>query len=104
MLIIRGVNVFPSQIEQVLFEIEGVEPHYQLVIERIDQLDALEVQVEMNENLFSDKIKNLERAEQTIAHKLYSALAIHAKVTLVEPKTITRSEGKAKRIIDNRQI
>ena len=104
MLIIRGVNVFPSQIEQVLFEIEGVEPHYQLVIERIDQLDDLEVQVEMNENLFSDEIKNLEKAEQTIAHKLYSALAIHAKVTLVEPKTISRSEGKAKRIIDNRQI
>lgn len=104
MLIIRGVNVFPSQIEQVLFEIEGVEPHYQLVIERIDRLDDLEVQVEMNENLFSDKIKNLEKAEQNIAHKLYSALAIHAKVTLVEPKTISRSEGKAKRIIDNRQM
>lgn len=104
MLIIRGVNVFPSQIEQVLFEVEGVEPHYQLIIERNGRLDDLEVQVEMNEKLFSDEIKNLEKVEQTIAHKLYAALSIHAKVKLVEQKSIPRSEGKAKRIIDKRQI
>jgi phenylacetate-CoA ligase len=104
MLIIRGVNVFPSQIEQVLFEIEGVEPHYQLVIERHGQLDDLEVQVEMNESLFSDEIKNLEKVERRIAHKLHSTLNINASVKLVEPKSIPRSEGKAKRIIDNRRI
>jgi phenylacetate-CoA ligase len=104
MLIIRGVNVFPSQIEQVLFEIEGVEPHYQLVIERQGQLDALEIQVEMNERLFSDEIKNLEKIEQKIAHKLYSTLSIHARVRLVEQKSIPRSEGKAVRVIDKRQI
>jgi phenylacetate-CoA ligase len=104
MLIIRGVNVFPSQIEQVLFEVEGVEPHYQLVIERNGRLDDLEVQVEMNEKIFSDEIKNLEKVEQTIAHKLSAALSIHAKVKLVEQKSIPRSEGKAKRIIDKRQI
>ena len=104
MLIIRGVNVFPSQIEQVLFEVEGVEPHYQLVIERNGQLDDLEVQVEMNERLFSDEIKNLEKIEQKMAHKLYSTLSIHAKVKLVEQKSIPRSEGKAKRIIDKRKL
>jgi len=104
MLIIRGVNVFPSQIEQVLFEIEGVEPHYQLVIERNGQLDDLEVQVEMNESLFSDEIKNLEKIEQKIEHRLQSTLSIHANVKLVEQKSIPRSEGKAKRVIDKRQI
>jgi len=104
MLIIRGVNVFPSQIEQVLFEIEGVEPHYQLIIERHGQLDDLEVQVEMNDQLFSDEIKKLEQIEKTIAHKLHATLAIHARVKLVEQKSIPRSEGKAKRIIDKRQI
>jgi len=104
MLIIRGVNVFPSQIEQVLFDIEGVEPHYQLVIQRQGQLDALEIQVEMNENLFSDEIKNLEKIEQKIAHELYSTLSIHARVRLVEQKSIPRSEGKAIRVIDKRQI
>jgi len=104
MLIIRGVNVFPSQIEQVLFEIEGVEPHYQLVIERNGQLDDLEVQVEMNESLFSDEIKNLEKIEQKIEHRLHSTLSIHANVKLVEQKSLPRSEGKAKRVIDKRQI
>ncbi len=104
MLIIRGVNVFPSQIEQVLLQVEGVEPHYQLVVERKDRLDYLEVQVEMNESLFSDEIKNLESMEKTIEQKLYSALGIHTKVKLVEPKAIARSEGKAKRIIDKRVI
>jgi phenylacetate-CoA ligase len=104
MLIIRGVNVFPSQIEEVLLKVEGIEPHYQILIDRKGQLDSIEVQVEMNEKLFSDEIKDLERAEQTIERALYSTLGIHSKVKLVEPKSIPRSEGKAKRVIDRRKI
>jgi len=103
MLIIRGVNVFPSQIEEVILKVEGTEPHYQLVVERRDQLDELEVQVEMNEKVFSDEIKGLERMERRIEEELYASLNIHTRVRLVEPKTIARSEGKAKRIIDKRQ-
>jgi phenylacetate-CoA ligase len=104
MLIIRGVNVFPSQIEEVLLRMEGVEPQYQLVVERRDNLDYLEVQVEVSDTIFSDEIKNLERREKEIEKELHEALLIHAKVKLVEPKTIARSEGKAKRIIDKRVI
>ncbi len=104
MLIIRGVNVFPSQIEDVILAIEGVEPHYQLIVERRDQLDELEVQVEMNEKLFSDEIGRLEKTERLIEAKLYATLNIHTTVKLVEPKSITRSEGKAKRVIDKRKI
>ena len=104
MLIIRGVNVFPSQIEEIILKVEGTEPHYQLVVERRDQLDELEVQVEMNEKVFSDEIRGLERIERRIEEELYAALNIHTRVRLVEPKTIARSEGKAKRIIDKRQV
>lgn len=104
MLIIRGVNVFPSQIEEVLIRIEGVEPHYQIVVERIGSLDELEVQVEMNENLISDEIKGLEILESKIRSEIESMLGIKVAVKLVEPKTITRSEGKAKRVIDKREI
>jgi phenylacetate-CoA ligase len=103
MLIVRGVNVFPSQIEEVLLKIEGVEPHYQLVIERKEQLDSIEVRVEMNERLFSDEIKNLERMERRISESLYATLGIHSRVKLVEPKSIPRSEGKAQRVVDKRQ-
>jgi len=102
MLIIRGVNVFPSQIEEVILTVEGVEPHYQIIVERRDQLDELEVQVEMNEKVFSDEIRNLERTERSIEEQLYATLNIHTRVKLVEPKSIARSEGKAKRIIDKR--
>ncbi len=104
MLIIRGVNVFPSQIEEVLLKAEGIEPHYQLIVERKDNLDYLEVQVEMNEKLFSDEIKNLENTERLLESQLHATLNIHTKVKLVEPKSIPRSEGKAKRIIDKRKI
>lgn len=104
MMIIRGVNVFPSQIEEILLKIDGVEPHYQLIIDRKDQLDILEVQVEMSSKLFSDEIKNLSQTEKMIEKELYATLNIHTKVTLVEPKTIPRSEGKAKRVIDKRVI
>ncbi len=102
MIIIRGVNVFPSQIEDVLLQIGELEPHYQLIITREGTLDCLEVQVEVTDNLFSDKIKNLESLSNTIKQRLSSVLQISAKVTLVEPKSIPRSEGKAKRVIDRR--
>lgn len=102
MIIIRGVNVFPSQIEEVLLQVGELEPHYQLIITREDNLDCLEVQVEVTDNLFSDKIKNLESLSNTIRQRLSSVLQISAKVTLVEPKTIPRSDGKAKRVIDRR--
>ncbi len=104
MLIIRGVNVFPSQIEEVLVNIEGIEPHYQIIIDRIGALDELEVHVEMNEKLISDEIKGLERIEVDIKNEIESILGIKVGVKLVEPKTIARSEGKANRVIDKRQI
>lgn len=104
MLIIRGVNVFPSQIEEVLLKLEGIEPHYQLVVERKDNLDCLEVRVEMSARTFSDEIQHMEHFEHAIEHALYGGLGIRIKATLVEPKSIERSEGKAKRIIDKRKI
>ncbi|MBN2427738.1 MAG: phenylacetate--CoA ligase [Deltaproteobacteria bacterium] len=102
MLIIRGVNVFPSQIESVLFNIEGVEPHYQLIVDREENLDTLEIQVEVNEATFSDEIKVLQDLSEKIRKEIKDLLGITCKVRLVEPKTITRSEGKAKRVIDKR--
>jgi phenylacetate-CoA ligase len=102
MLIIRGVNVFPSQIEEVLVNVEGIEPHYQIVIDRVGALDELEVHVEMNERLISDEIKGLENVERRIKNDIESVLGIKVGVKLVEPKTIARSEGKAQRVIDNR--
>jgi phenylacetate-CoA ligase len=104
MLIIRGVNVFPSQIEAVLMPIEETEPHYQIVVDRKGALDELEVQVEVNERIFSDEIKRLEEIERRIEKEIESALGISAKVRLAEPRSIQRSEGKAKRVIDKRQL
>ncbi|BCA79766.1 phenylacetate--CoA ligase [Desulfuromonas sp. AOP6] len=103
MLIIRGVNVFPSQIESVLVSIEGVEPHYQLIVEREENLDTLEIQVEVNEQTFSDEIKVLQDLSSRIRHEIKDLLGITCKVRLVEPKTIARSEGKAKRVVDRRK-
>jgi phenylacetate-CoA ligase len=102
MLIIRGVNVFPSQIESILMGIEGVEPHYVLIVDRKGNLDVLEVQVEVGENIFSDEVKHLQALSHTIEKEIKDMLGISSKVRLVEPKTIARSEGKAKRVIDNR--
>jgi phenylacetate-CoA ligase len=104
MLIIRGVNVFPSQIESVLMQVEGVEPHYQLIVDREGNLDTLEVQVEVNEKVFSDEIKQLERLEKRIEKDIKELFGVTCKCKLVEPKTIQRSEGKAKRVIDKRKI
>lgn len=104
MLIIRGVNVFPSQIESILLEIEGVEPHYQLIVDREGPLDILEVRVEVNETVFSDEIKKLQVLEKHIENDIKDLLGVNASVKLVEPKSITRSEGKAVRVIDNRKL
>jgi phenylacetate-CoA ligase len=104
MLIIRGVNVFPSQIEHVLMGVDGVEPHYQIIVDREGPLDMMEVRVEVNEEIFSDEIKELERLSKGIEGEIKELLGISCKVKLVEPRTIQRSEGKAKRVIDNRKI
>ena len=104
MLIIRGVNVFPTQVEHVLMGIEGVEPHYQIIVNREGTLDTMEVQVEVSDEIFSDEIKNLENLSKRIQAEIKDLIGSSCKVTLVEPKTIQRSEGKAKRVIDNRNI
>lgn len=104
MLIIRGVNVFPSQIESVLMEIDGVEPHYQLVVDREGTLDTLTVMVEVGEHIFSDKVSPLQDLERRISKNIKEFFGVSAKIKLVEPKTIARSEGKAVRVIDNRKI
>ena len=104
MLIIRGVNVFPSQVESVLLEFGETEPHYLLVVDRKGELDGLEVWVELSEKMFSDKIKQLEGLEQRIRAKILSVLQISVRIKFVEPKTIPRSEGKAKRVMDRREL
>ena len=105
MLIIRGVNVFPSQIEQVLMRIEGTEPHYQIVVDRgSTQLDDVEVQVEVEDSVFSDETKVLEKLKAKIEAEIRSDLGIGVHVKLVEPKSIERSMGKAQRVVDKRQI
>jgi phenylacetate-CoA ligase len=104
MLIVRGVNVFPSQIEAVLMKVEGTEPHYQIVVDKSGVMDEMEVQVEVSQEVFSDEIKQLEAFKQRIAEEIYSVLGLTAKITLVEPKSIERSMGKAKRVIDARDV
>jgi len=104
MLIIRGVNVFPSQVESVLLEFGETEPHYLLVVDRRGNLDQLEIQVELAENMFSDKVRHLEDLESRLRERIHSVLGISARIKLVEPNSIPRSEGKAKRIIDRREI
>jgi phenylacetate-CoA ligase len=104
MLIIRGVNVFPSQIESVLMETKGVAPHYQLIVDREGQLDTLEVAVEVDEAVFSDEVKELQALAQSIQRKIKDYFTVSVKVKLVEPRTIPRSEGKAQRVIDKRKM
>jgi phenylacetate-CoA ligase len=104
MLIIRGVNVFPSQIESVLLEMSETEPHYLLIIEREETLDVVNLLVEVQEQFFSDEVKQLEALRKKITDKIQSTLGISIRVKLVEPKTIERTAGKAKRVIDNRKI
>ena len=106
MMIIRGVNVFPSQIEEVLLKVSGenITPNYQIIVGRENNTDTLDINVEMSEKMFSDDIRSVEKLEKEIVSKLRSMLGIGAKVHLVNPKTIARSEGKAQRIIDNRKL
>ncbi len=104
MFIIRGINVFPSQVEAALLSIEGTLPHYQIVLTREKGLDKMEVQVEVTAEVFSDKIGALEALQARLSHSIDSTLGIHVAVSLVEPHTIKRSEGKAKRVYDNRNI
>lgn len=103
MLIIRGVNLFPSQVESVILKVAEVAPHYVLIVDRINNLDTVEVWVEAKEGLISDSIKSIEKVERRITEDLASLTGLHIKVKIVEPKTIERSEGKAKRIIDKRK-
>ena len=104
MLIIRGVNVFPSQIESALLSISEVQPHYQIVVDRVNNLDTMTVEIEISEEMFSDNVKGIEDFEKKVGSQMNSVLGIGAKIRLVEPKSIARSEGKAKRVIDNRKI
>ena len=104
MLIIRGVNVFPTQIESILLALEETEPHYHIHVHREGSLDQLEVWVELSERFFSDEIKQLESLNKKIAHEIQSVIGIACRVKLVEPKTIERSEGKAKRVTDHRNL
>ncbi len=104
MLIIRGVNIFPSQIESLLMETEGVEPHYQIIVDRVNNLDTMEIIVEVSENIFSDEIKHLQKLKERIEKDIKDLYGITVKVTLSEPKTLQRFEGKAKRVIDKRKI
>ena len=106
MIIIEGTNVFPSQIEEVLLDVEGVEPHYEIILDRVAGVDTLEIRVEVS-NMLSlvDEIKNLQRFEEEIQTRLQSTLDIKPQITLVEPKTLSRSSGgKINRTRDNRKI
>ncbi len=105
MLIIRGINVFPSQIESVLLGMGETSPHYLLIVDRINNLDTLEVQIEVtHENFRTGSVKHLENLAKAIKTKLESVLSISAKITLVEPNTLPRTDGKAKHVIDKRQL
>jgi len=103
MMIIRGVNIFPSQIEEVLMNIDDLEPHYLIVLDTKNYMDTIEVWVEVSENKFHDKIMDLEDFEKSIESRLYSAIGIRIKASLKEPNTIARSEGKAQRVLDKRK-
>ena len=104
MLIIKGVNVFPTQIEEVLFQAEGCQPHYQLIVERKGSLDTLEIQVEVNESIFFDEMRKQREFVDKLQKQIMSVLGVGAKVKLVEPSSITRHEGKAQRVIDRRKM
>lgn len=104
MLIIRGVNVFPSQVESVLLEFGEAAPHYQMIVDRVDNLDRLEIRIEMTQVMFSDEVKRIEDLERKMKKEIESVLGINAKVKLVEPKSIERTDGKAQRVIDKRTV
>jgi phenylacetate-CoA ligase len=104
MIIVRGVNVFPSQIESVIVGMEGVAPHYMLIVDRKNSSDTLEVQIELKEELVSDTVSHVEELRNKITEQIKSVVGVMAKVTIVPPKTLPRFEGKARRVIDNRKL
>ena len=104
MLIIRGVNVFPSQVEAALLEVEEVSPHYMMIVDRVNNLDTLEIQVEIDPKHIPDEIRGLEALTKKVGHVIMQALGLNAKIKLVEPQTLKRSEGKAVHVIDNRKL
>ncbi|MBP7460704.1 MAG: phenylacetate--CoA ligase, partial [Candidatus Delongbacteria bacterium] len=104
MIIIRGVNVFPSQIEDILLQIEGTQPHYFITVDRQRSLDTIEIQVELNEKFFSDEVRKLEDFKNLIRNRIHAIIGIHADIKLVAPHTIQRSAGKSQRVIDKRKL
>ena len=104
MLIIRGVNVFPSQIEAALVEVREVTPHYMMIVDRVNNLDTLEIQVELDQKYYTDEIRVIEALKKKIAHVIQQALGINARIKIVEPQSLVRSEGKAVHVIDNRKL
>ncbi|HUT53976.1 MAG TPA: phenylacetate--CoA ligase [bacterium] len=104
MIIVRGVNLFPSQIEDLLMKVEGVAPHYQIIVDRVNNLDTLEIQIEVNEKMMSDEVQKLQSLQEFIAKEIKDLYQVGAKVKLVEPRTIQRFEGKAVRVVDKRRI
>ncbi len=104
MLIIRGINVFPSQVESVVLEMEELEPHYMLIVDRVNNTDKLEVQVEVKPEFFSDSLNQMLELKKRIGHRLQSVLTISAEVKLMEPQSLERSEGKSKHVIDKRVL
>jgi phenylacetate-CoA ligase len=104
MLIIRGVNVFPSQIEAALLKVEKTLPHYQIIVRRDGDMDDMEIRIEVTAELFSDRVSEIERIAKRLSHAVESTTGIHAKIRLVEPQTLERSEGKARRVLDLRKL
>ena len=104
MLIIRGVNVFPSQIESVLLSCGNVDPHYMIIVDRVNNLDTMEIQVEVSAENFTAQVRGFEAMAAKISAAMQSVLGIAAKITFVEPNTLARSEGKSKHVIDKRNL
>ena len=104
MLIIRGVNVFPSQVEAALVDVEEVTPHYMMIVDRVNNLDTLEIQVEIDQKYYTDEIRAIEALNKKITHIIQQALGISAKIKIVEPQTLVRSEGKAVHVLDKRKL
>ena len=104
MLIIRGVNVFPSQVEAALINVEEVTPHYMMIVDRVNNLDTLEIQVEIDQKYYTDEVRAIEALTKKIAHIIQQALGVNAKIKIVEPQTLVRSEGKAVHVIDKRKL
>ena len=104
MLIIRGVNVFPSQVEAALINVDEVTPHYMMIVDRVNNLDTLEIQVEVDQKYYTDEVRAIEALTKKIGHIIQQALGINAKIKIVEPQTLVRSEGKAVHVIDKRKL